>query len=93
MSDNRRISQRYPLNGRAKVHFGVGTLPRDCTIIDISDGGVRVIADNLEVPETFTIIFSTVEARECRLAWRIGCEFGAEYLERVAPPRRTFMVA
>jgi hypothetical protein len=93
MSDNRRKSTRYAFNGRAKIHFGVGALPRDCTVIDISEGGVRVIAENLEVPETFTIIFMTGESRECRLAWRIGCEFGAQYIDRVVRPPKTYMVA
>jgi len=91
--DNRRRSQRFAINSRAKVHFGVGTLPRECTIIDISDGGVRLIAENLEIPENFTLIFSTGEARECRLAWRIGCEFGAQYVGRVIPPRRAGVAA
>ncbi len=93
MSENRRKSQRFPFNGRAKIHFGVGALPRDCTVVDISDGGIRVVAENLEVPETFTIIFSGGESRECRLAWRIGCEFGAEYVGRIAAPKKTYMVA
>jgi len=93
MSDNRRRSERFPFNGRAKIHFGVGTLARDCTVIDISDGGVRVIAENLEIPETFTLIFATGESRECRLAWRIGCEFGAQYTSRVEPPPRRYMAA
>ena len=89
MHDNRRRSQRFAINSRAKIHFGVGTLPRECTLIDISEGGVRLIVENVEIPETFTLIFSTGETRECRLAWRIGCEFGAQYVGRViAPPRR-----
>jgi hypothetical protein len=79
---NRRRSERFAYHGRAKIHFGVGTLPRDCTVIDISDGGARVIAENLEVPELFTIVFAAGESRECRLTWRIGCEFGAEFVDR-----------
>lgn len=75
------------MSGRARMHFGAGTLPRECTIIDISNGGVRLIAENLEIPENFTLIFSTGEERECRLAWRIGCEFGAQYLDRAIAPR------
>ena len=90
-SVNRRRSERFAFNGRAKIHFG--GLPRDCTVVDISDGGVRVIAENLEVPETFSIVFATGEARECRLAWRIGWEFGAEYIGRVGAARKNFMVA
>lgn len=88
MHDNRRRSQRFAINSRAKIHFGVGTLPRECTVIDISEGGVRLIVENLEIPENFTLIFSTGEARECRLAWRIGCEFGAQYVGRVGSARR-----
>jgi hypothetical protein len=55
-------------------------LPRDCTITDLSDGGAKVVAEYLEIPPNFTIIFST-GARECRLAWRIGCEFGVEFVD------------
>jgi len=88
---NRRRSERYSFNGRAKIHFG--GLPRDCTVVDISDGGVRVVAENLEVPETFTIVFATGESRECRLAWRIGWEFGAEYVGTIGPARKNYMVA
>ena len=65
----------------AKIHFGSGSLPRDCTITDISDGGVKVVAEFLEVPPQFTIIFSSGGPRQCRLAWRIGHEFGAEFVD------------
>ena len=61
----------------AKIQSGAGSLPRDCTITDISSGGVKVVAEYLEIPPQFTIIFSTGDSRQCRLAWRIGCEFGA----------------
>jgi hypothetical protein len=55
-------------------------LPRDCVITDISDGGVKVVAEHLELPPEFTLIFSTGSPRQCRLVWRIGCEFGAEFV-------------
>jgi hypothetical protein len=83
---DRRKSERRVYNGGAKLHFGVGTLPRDCTIIDISDGGARILAENLDVPAEFTVIFPTGKSRQCRLAWRIGCEFGAEFIDQ----RETF---
>jgi hypothetical protein len=82
MFANRRKSERRTYNGGAKMHFGVGSLPRDCTIIDVSDGGARILAENLEVPAEFTLIFSTGQSRRCRLAWRIGCEFGAEFVDQ-----------
>jgi hypothetical protein len=77
---NRRRSERQPCKRVAKIQFGTGSLPRDCTITDVSDGGVKVIAEYLEIPEEFTIIFSTGDYRQCRLAWRIGCEFGAKFI-------------
>jgi hypothetical protein len=90
MFANRRKSERHAYSGGAKVHLGVGSLPRDCQIIDVSDGGARVLAENLDVPAEFTIIFSTGQSRRCRLAWRIGCEFGAEFIDQAGsyPQRR-----
>ena len=56
-------------------------LPRDCTITDMSEGGVKVIAEYIDVPPEFTIILPTGRPRQCRLAWRIGCEFGAQFVD------------
>ena len=78
---NRRRSERRVCNRVAKIQFGTGSLPRDCTITDMSDGGVKGIAEYLDIPAQFSIIFSTGRPRQCRLAWRIGCEFGAEFID------------
>jgi hypothetical protein len=42
---------------------------------------VKVVAEYLEIPPHFTIIFAPDHARQCRLAWRIGHEFGAEFID------------
>jgi hypothetical protein len=42
---------------------------------------VKVVAEYLEIPPHFTIIFSADHARQCRLAWRIGHKFGAEFID------------
>jgi hypothetical protein len=82
MFANRRKSERRPCRNVAKIQMGTGTLPRDCMITDISSGGVKVIAEHLEVPPEFTIIFSAdTRPRQCRLAWRIGHEFGAQFVD------------
>ena len=86
MLANRRRSERRPYGGIAKIQFGTGSLPRDCKITDVSDGGVKVIAEYVDIPSEFTIIFSTGRPRLCRLAWRIGCEFGAEFIDSVERP-------
>ena len=81
MLTNRRASERRVCRRVAKIQFGTGSLPRDCMITDISAGGVKVIAEHLEIPPEFTLILSTGSPRQCRLAWRIGCEFGAQFVD------------
>jgi PilZ domain len=80
MFANRRRSERQACKRLAKIQFGTGSLPRDCTITDISDGGVKVIADYPEIPPEFTLILSTGRPRQCKLRWRIGFELGAEFV-------------
>jgi hypothetical protein len=81
MLANRRRSERRLCRRVAKIQFGTSSLPRDCVITDISEGGVKVIAEYLDVPSEFTIILSTGLPRQCRLAWRIGCELGAQFID------------
>jgi len=45
MLANRRTSERRTCRRLAKIQLGTGSLPRDCTITDISAGGVKVIAE------------------------------------------------
>jgi len=78
---NRRKSERLLCRRLARIQFGTGSLPRDCTVTDVSDGGVKVIAEYVDIPPQFTIILSTGNPRQCRLAWRIGCELGAEFID------------
>jgi PilZ domain-containing protein len=80
LAPNRRRSERRICRSLAKIQFGTGGLPRDCMVTDISDGGVKIVAEFLEPPPEFTLIFSEGRPRQCRLAWRIGCEFGAEFI-------------
>ena len=81
MFANRRTSERRVCRSFAKIQFGTGSLPRDCTITDISAGGLKVITEHVDVPPEFTIIMSEGRPRQCRLAWRIGYEFGAQFVD------------
>jgi hypothetical protein len=82
MLANRRQSERRACRNFAKIQFGTGALPRDCMITDVSDGGVKIIAEYPEIPTEFTVIFSTGQRpRQCKLAWRIGCELGAQFVD------------
>jgi len=75
---DRRRSERHLVRGPAQLLFG--SLPRDCWVSDISDGGVRLHAEGVDVPDEFTLLLAgRRERRECRVVWRLGHEIGAEF--------------
>ena len=81
-AENRRRSERLAMRGLAKILTGTGALPRDCWISDISDGGVRLHAE-IDVPDEFILMLPGAHGgrRECRVAWRLGHELGAEFVD------------
>ena len=81
---DRRKAARHSIDRLAKVQGkGGSTVPRDCLIVDISDGGIRIHAEHAEVPDEFIISINGVrpERRECRVVWRLGFEIGAEFTD------------
>ena len=87
--DERRSSRRRMLNRVAKIRPSNGALPRDCLIIDISDGGVRLHAEGFDVPDEFVLVLSgddiKLKERAYKVVWRSGYEIGAKFL---GPVRR-----
>jgi hypothetical protein len=70
------------MRGLAKIRYGAATFPRDCWVTDVSDGGVRLFVEGLEVPDEFTLVLDHgVRPRECRVVWRLGHELGAEFTD------------
>src|SRR3989442_15410775 len=85
-SEDRRRSERHTARGLAKIQTGAGSLPRDCWISDISDGGGRLHSERMDVPDEFTLLLPGVNGRrECRVVWRLGHEIGAEFIGRSRP--------
>jgi hypothetical protein len=82
-SENRRRTERHPVRGLAKILFGAGSLPRDCWVTDLSDGGVRLHVEAMDVPDEFTLMLQGGR-RECRVVWRLGHEIGAEFTDGFA---------
>lgn len=83
----RRGATRRTINRRAQYVAGLGALPRDCMVIDVSDGGARLYAE-AALPEVFTLVVSgdgKPLQRECRVIWRLGGECGVAF----APPARS----
>jgi hypothetical protein len=92
MTRERRQTERHRVSGPAKIRPHAGALARDCWVSDISEGGVRLYAEHVEVPEEFILVCSAAgnRPRECRVVWRLGCEVGAEFVDRrdMGLPRR-----
>ena len=82
--EERRRSRRRQINRVAKIQFGSGTLPRDCLITDISDGGVRLHVEGFDVPDDFILLLSSEDfgnrERIYRVVWRLGYEIGAKFV-------------
>lgn len=82
--EDRRRSQRHQVQGMAKILLGAGSLPRDCWVSDISDGGARLHAEDVTVPDQFLLMLPNVSRRQCRVVWRLGHEIGVEFIGRLA---------
>jgi hypothetical protein len=79
----RRRSERHSIDRFARIQGGVGSLPRECLIVDISDHGIRLHAENIDVPDQFLVTITGLnqDRRECRVIWRLGFEIGAEFTD------------
>jgi hypothetical protein len=64
-----------------------GTWRRSCTMLDVSEGGARLVVDGsvqgLNLKEFFLLLSSTGLAfRRCELAWVNGEELGVYFLKQ-----------
>ncbi len=84
--EERRRSPRRQLYRMAKMKFGTGTLARDCLVIDISGGGVRLNVGELDVPDEFVLLLfgdGVVRENAYQKVWRHGHEVGAKLVRIV----------
>jgi hypothetical protein len=83
MTDKRR-SKRKTISRHAKIQFSGGSLPRDCLITDISEGGVRLHVEGVDVPDQFVLLLTDgggdTRPRDCSVVWRLGLELGAKFM-------------
>jgi hypothetical protein len=78
----RRSSRRHQCRA-AKIQIGGDPPARDCLLIDISKGGVRLNVGGLNVPDEFVLILSNggiIQESACKIAWRFGDEVGAKFV-------------
>lgn len=80
----KRGSKRRAINRHAKIQLAGGSLPRDCLVTDISEGGVRLHVEGVDVPDRFALLLAGGDARprDCKVVWRLGYEVGAKFIDR-----------
>ena len=88
--EERRGSTRRHVFHTVKMLIGADTAPRDCLILGISDGGVRLYVVGFDVPNEFVLLLSgdddIEEANKFRVIWRQNNEVGAEFVSVVQRP-------
>ena len=79
----KRKSERRLVSRYAKLQLVDGSLPRDCLITDLSEGGVRLHIEGMDVPQYFRLLISSddnrPEVRNCEVVWKLGYELGAKF--------------
>ena len=79
--EERRPSERRPTRGMGQILGATGSLPRDCWITDVSDGGARLHSE-ADIPDQFLLVLPGGLRRECGVVWRLGNEAGVAFLDR-----------
>jgi hypothetical protein len=61
-------------------------LSRECVVVDISDGGVRLRVDGFDVPDEFVLLLSghfVTQESKYKVVWRFNQEIGAKFISIV----------
>jgi hypothetical protein len=79
--------ERKAANEQAWISVEGGFATRQCTLLDVSEGGARLRMDDPEfVRQPFRLKKSLSDpGRSCAIAWRDGNEMGIEFLPSAAP--------
>ncbi len=88
--EERRGSTRRHVFHSLKMLIGANTAPRDCLILGISEGGVRLYVVGFDVPDEFVLLLSgddgTEEQNKFKVVWRQDNEVGAKLVSIVQRP-------
>ena len=82
------VEQRRSLRHRVQctgwIGVGDGTQMRNCTLLDISEGGARILVSSpAQLPEEVSLVLANEVAisRRCKIIWRSNDQIGVSYLE------------
>jgi PilZ domain len=79
-----RRSIREHVHFPAWIEIGEGSQRRECTILDVSESGSRLLMSSpARFPKEFWLVFSKdgTRRRRCRMVWRSNEQIGVTYLE------------
>ena len=81
-SKDPRAAYRKKLGTSAWIRPDGGFSVRTCTIVDLSDTGVKISIDSPHtVSEQFSLLLSREgHGRKCRVKWRRGSQIGAKFI-------------
>ena len=78
---DKRQTKRKPIGAAAYIRLG-SFAARPCTVLDLSDTGVRISVDSAAgIPAEFTLLLSkNSQGRRARVKWRRGNQIGAQFI-------------
>jgi hypothetical protein len=86
-TDERRKSPRRRVGRLATIKLGVGIAPRYCLVTNMSEEGVRIQLNGIEVIDEFVLLFPTSDGNgrdgTYKVVWRQGRDIGAKYISPV----------
>lgn len=78
----RRGSPRYELRRATTLYYAAGNQSVRCLIKNVSRTGARILVDHVvELPDQVTLVTPSNRARLALVRWRIGDEFGLEFID------------
>lgn len=65
----------------AWIDLGDGSEVQDCTLVDISDGGARLVVEDADgVPDKLSLLlYRDGEAFPCEIVWRCNSAIGIQF--------------
>jgi hypothetical protein len=78
---DKRQTKRKPMGAAAYIRLG-SFAARPCTVLDLSDTGVRISVDSVAgIPAEFTLLLSkNSQGQRARVKWRRGNQIGAQFI-------------
>jgi PilZ domain len=84
--DERRQSLRRRFGRLATIKLGVGIAPRYCLVTNVSEEGVRLQLNGIDVIDEFVLLFpgeSAARDGTYKVVWKQGRDVGAKFISPV----------